>query len=45
MLNFLTNIDWSSMIAICSLTGIVVFMAVACYLIWAWSENKGPFKR
>ncbi|MDD3607344.1 MAG: hypothetical protein PHQ20_00910 [Candidatus Moranbacteria bacterium] len=39
--NFLTNIDWSSPTTIG--IGIVVVIAVAGYLWWAWSEKKWPF--
>ncbi|MDD3608040.1 MAG: hypothetical protein PHQ20_04625 [Candidatus Moranbacteria bacterium] len=41
--NFLTNIDWSNPTTIVIGIGIVVAIAVAGYLWWAWSEKKWPF--
>ena len=45
MLNFLANVNGQSIIAIGILTGIVVLTVAACYFMWAWSEEKGPFKK
>lgn len=41
--DFLANIDWSSPTTIGIVIGIVVVVAVAGYLVWAWSEKKWPF--
>lgn len=42
MLDFLTNVNWLSPIAI----GIyVLVVAIGGYLWWAWSEKQWPFSQ
>jgi len=42
---FLTDISWSSPTTIGIIVGVVVILAIAGYLYWAWSENKWPFSQ
>lgn len=41
--NSLTNVSWTDPTTIGIGMGIIVVIAVAGYLWWAWSEKKWPF--
>lgn len=43
MLDFITNIDWSSPITIGITIGVIVVIGAGVYLWWAWSTKQWPF--
>ncbi|HRY59789.1 MAG TPA: hypothetical protein P5096_00150 [Patescibacteria group bacterium] len=42
-MSFLSNINWSSPTTIVIEVAIVVVIAAAGYLIWAWKSKQWPF--
>ncbi|MCK5588828.1 MAG: hypothetical protein KAI16_00770 [Candidatus Pacebacteria bacterium] len=43
MKEFLTTMSWTSPSTMGIIAGVVVLVAIAGYLYWAWSEKSWPF--